>query len=165
MKVGDFAAALGKGLVAGAIGTAVMTLSSTAEARLRKGEPSTVPAEAACKVFGLEPLELGAAATFSRVVHWGYGTSWGTLRGVLAMLGLRAPIAATVHFAAVWGSELVMLPALDVTPPIKQWSRTDLAVDAVHHLVYVCATSVAYTMLNLVHHHGSLRVAARVAQR
>ncbi|MGZ4767710.1 MAG: hypothetical protein ACXVLX_03580 [Ilumatobacteraceae bacterium] len=94
MKVGDFAAALGRGLVAGAIGTAAMTLSSTAEARHRKGELSTVPAEAARKVLGLEPLELGAAAKFSRVVHCGYGTSWGALLGVLAMVGLRAPIAA-----------------------------------------------------------------------
>jgi hypothetical protein len=81
MQVGDFAAALGGGLVAGAIGTAAMTLWSTAEARPRRRELSTVPAETARKVLGLETLELGAAAKFSRVVHWGYGTSWGALRG------------------------------------------------------------------------------------
>ncbi len=88
MRPGDLAAALGKGLFAGAIGTASMTLSSTAEARLRKREPSTVPAEAASRVLGLEPIEPDAAARLSTVVHWGYGTSWGTVRGVLGMFGL-----------------------------------------------------------------------------
>jgi hypothetical protein len=157
MKTGYIATALAKGLVAGAVGTAAMTFSSTAEARLRKREPSTVPAAAARRILGLEPVEAEAARKLSTVVHWGYGTSWGTARGVFAMLGLSAPVAAVAHFAAVWGSELVMLPALDVTPPIKQWSRTDLAIDAAHHLVYVTATSVAYTMLNRARHHGSLR--------
>ena len=105
MKTGDFATAIGKGLIAGAIGTAAMTLSSSVEARLRKREPSTVPAEAARKILGLEPSEPDAAAKLSTVAHWGYGTSWGAVRGVLGMLGLRAPIAAAVHFAAVWGSD------------------------------------------------------------
>lgn len=153
MKTRGFAPAIGKGLIAGAIGTAAMTLSSTIEARLRKRKPSTVPAEAARKILGLEPSEPDAAAKLTRNVHWGYGTSWGAFRSVLDMLGAPAPIAAAVHFSAVWGSELVMLPALDVAPPIKQWSRTDLAIDAAHHLVYVAATSGAYALLNSARGH------------
>ena len=153
IKTADFTRAIGQGLVAGAIGTAAMTLSSTAEARLRKREPSTVPAQAARKILGLEPLEPDAAAKLTRVVHWGYGISWGAIRSVLGTLGLRAPIATAVHFSAIWGSELVMLPALDVTPPIKQWSRTDLAIDATHHFVYVAATSGAYALLNSARRH------------
>jgi hypothetical protein len=165
MKIRDIAVALGKGLVAGAIGTAAMTLSSTAEARLRKREPSTVPAAAARKLLGLEPLEPEAAGKLSTVVHWGYGTSWGTVRGVFAMLGMSGPVAAVAHFTAVWGSELVMLPALDVVPPIRKWSRKDLAIDIVHHLVYVTATNVAYTTLNRAHHHHRPRRAGARARR
>ena len=153
MKTRDLAPAIVKSLIAGAIGTAAMTLSSTAEARLRKREPSTVPAEAVRKILGLEPAAPDAAAKLTTVVHWVYGTSWGAVRSVLGVLGLRAPIAAAAHFSALWGSELVMLPALDVTPPIKQWSRTDLAIDATHHFVYVVATSGAYTLLNSARRH------------
>ncbi len=41
-----------------------------------------------------------------------------------------------------------MLPATGVAPPPWKWGATELAVDAVHHLVYVTATSVAYAALS-----------------
>jgi hypothetical protein len=47
MKLGDVAAAVGKGLFAGAAGTAAMTLSSTIEMRLRRRPASSAPADAA----------------------------------------------------------------------------------------------------------------------
>jgi hypothetical protein len=40
------ASSIGKGLVAGLIGTASMTVSSTVEARLRHRKPSSAPARA-----------------------------------------------------------------------------------------------------------------------
>lgn len=54
MRTGDIAGAVGKGLAAGLIGTAAMTISSTIEARVRQREPSTAPADAAAKVLGIE---------------------------------------------------------------------------------------------------------------
>jgi hypothetical protein len=148
MKPGDVAGALGKGLVAGMVGTAAMTVSSTIEAKLRKREGSTAPADAAGKVLGIQPRNPEGKARFSNVVHWAYGTSWGGFRGVLAGLGLRGPMGAVAHYGAVWGSELVMLPALEVAPPLKEWGRTALAIDAWHHLVYATATSIAYAALD-----------------
>ncbi len=147
MKAGDVAGALGKGVVAGAVGTAAMTASSTIEAKLRKREGSTAPADAAAKVRGVEPADDAAKARFSNLVHWAYGTSWGACRGVLGGLGLVGPAGATAHFGAVWGSGLVMLPALEVAPPVSEWSSTDIAIDAWHHLVYAVATSLTYSAL------------------
>ena len=90
----------------------------------------------------------GRRNTFSNVVHWGYGTSWGAVRGVMRALGM-SPVAATgAHFSAVWGSEQVMLPALEVAPPVTMWGKEEIAIDGFHHLVYVTATGISYELLN-----------------
>ena len=46
MGLGDTAAAVGKGLFAGAAGTVAMTISSTLEAKLRDRGSSSAPADA-----------------------------------------------------------------------------------------------------------------------
>ena len=141
------ASAVGKGLAAGLVGTAAMTVSSTLEAKLRERESSTAPAQAASKVLGVEPTGEKEKARFSNAVHWGYGTGWGAVRGLLSSLGLPPAVATTAHFGAVWGSELVMLPALEVAPPAKEQEPVELAIDAWHHAVYVAATAAAFAAL------------------
>jgi hypothetical protein len=147
-KLGDVAAAVGKGLFAGAAGTVAMTVSSTIEMKLRGRPPSSAPARAAAKLLGVKPVDKRAEARFSNIVHWGYGTAWGGVRGLLAAAGLSGPAATAAHLAAVWGTEQVMLPALDVAPPLTEWGTKEVAIDAFHHLVYVGATGVAYSLLD-----------------
>jgi len=154
MRTGDIAGAVGKGLAAGMIGTAAMTISSTIEARVRQREPSTAPADAAAKVLGIEPTDDAAKARFSNLVHWSYGTGWGSVRGLLGVVGLPAPVAGIGHFATIWGSGLVMLPSIGVAPPVGEWGTTELAVDAWHHAVYATATTVAYRFLD---RHSTVR--------
>jgi hypothetical protein len=79
MIIGNLASAAGRGLLAGAIGTAAMTVSSTLEMKLRGRPSSSAPADAASKVLGVEPIDEAAEARFSTLVHWGYGTAWGAL--------------------------------------------------------------------------------------
>jgi hypothetical protein len=148
VTLGNVAAAVGRGLFAGVVGTAAMTLSSTLEMKLRGREASSAPADAAAKVLGVEPKGEAAKARFATMVHWAYGTGWGAVRGVVAALGLGGPVAGVAHLGMVWGSELVMLPALEVAPPLKEWGVKELAIDAFHHSVYVIATSVAFTVLS-----------------
>jgi hypothetical protein len=148
MKVGDIAAAFGKGIFAGAAGTAAMTVSSTIEMKLRGRPASSAPAQAAAKVLGVEPVDEESEARFSNLVHWGYGTAWGGARGLLAATGLSGPAATTAYFAVVWGSEQVMLPTLGVTPPLTEWGAKEVAIDALHHLVYAGATGIAYSLLD-----------------
>ena len=143
MKLGEIAASVGKGLFAGVAGTAAMTVSSTLEMKIRDRQASDAPAEAAGKVLGDSEQ-----ARFSNLVHWGYGTLWGTVRGLIDAAGLEGKEAAAAHFLAVWGSEQVMLPALGVAPPFWQWGAKEVAIDAFHHLVYAGATGVAYAALD-----------------
>ncbi len=148
MKLGDVAADVGKGLFAGLFGTVAMTVSSTAEMKIRGRPASNAPAVAAGKVLGVEPKDEEGEARFSTLVHWGYGTGWGAVRGLVGTAGLEGPAAAAAHFGAVWGAEQVMLPALNVAPPFWTWGAKEVGIDAFHHLVYATATSVAYSVLD-----------------
>lgn len=148
LQLGGLAASVGKGLAAGLVGTAAMTLSSTLEAKIRKREPSTTPARAASKVLGVAPIDQQGEKRFNNLVHWGYGTGWGGARGVIGAAGLGGVPAALAHLGAVWGAEQVVLPATDVSPPATQWGAKEVAVDLGHHLVYVAATSLAYVWLD-----------------
>jgi hypothetical protein len=148
MRAGDVAGAIGKGLAAGLVGTAAMTVSSTVEMKLRGRKPSTVPADAAAKVLGVAPVGEDEKNRFSNIVHWMYGTSEGATRGLLGALGLRGPLATATHLAAVWGSELVALPALGVAPPVTEWGTEEVAIDLWHHVVYATVTSLTYEWLD-----------------
>lgn len=127
IRLADVAADVGKGLFASAIGTAAMTASSTLEMKIRGRRGSTAPADAAAKILGFEPKGEAEQARFSNLVHWGYGTGWGAVRGVIgAAAGLRGPGATAAHFGALRGLEQVMLPVLDVASPFGQWGAKEV---------------------------------------
>ena len=147
--VGNVASAIGKGLAAGLAGTAAMTLSSTLEARLRGRAPSSAPARATAKILGIKEFEdAHAAARFNDLSHWGYGTTWGALRGLLAAVGLSPRRATAAHGAAIYGAAQVTLPALEIAPPSVFWSKEEIAIDAFHHLVYAVGTGLAYELIS-----------------
>jgi len=146
---GKLASSIGKGLVAGLIGTASMTVSSTVEARLRHRKPSSAPARATAKILGISSFaDEIAQARFNDLAHWGYGTGWGVVRGLLDATGLPPRAATATHAAAVWGSAQVALPALDIAPPAIFWAPQEIAIDAFHHTVYAIATGIAYELLS-----------------
>src|SRR5271167_2987797 len=147
--MGTLANNVGKGLLAGFAGTAAMTVSSTLEAKLRGREPSSAPARATTKVLGIASFEDDVAeARFNDLSHWGYGTGWGIVRGLLAATGMSARAATAAHGAAIWGSAQVMLPALEVAPPVVFWAPEEIAIDLFHHTVYAIATGLAYELLD-----------------
>ena len=148
MGLGDTAAAVGKGLFAGAAGTVAMTGSSTLEAKLRDRGSSSASADAAGKVLGVQPRDEDGQARFSNIVHWSYGTSWGAVRGLLHAGGIDGARATGVHFAAVWGASQAMLPSLDVAPPPWRSPPKEIAIDAFHHAVYAIATGLAFAALD-----------------
>jgi len=143
------ASSIGKGLLAGFVGTAAMTVSSTLEARIRHRAASSAPARATAKVLGIKEFEDDiAAARFSDLSHWGYGTGWGVVRGLLGATGMSPKAATAAHGAAVWGSAQVVLPALEVAPPFIFWGKKELAIDVFHHTVYAAATGLAYKLID-----------------
>ena len=147
-RIGIVASGIGKGLVAGFAGTAAMTVSSTLEARLRGRAPSTAPARATAKVLGIREFDSELAkARWSDLSHWGYGTGWGVLRGLLGATGMSQRQATLAHGAAIYGAAQVTLPALEIAPPAIYWGAREVAIDAFHHTVYAAATGLAYTAI------------------
>ena len=148
MRVGDIASAIGKGLVAGAVGTVAITASEMIGNKVRGEEPSDTPAEATQKVLDVEPRNEQAKKRLTNVAHFGYGTAWGVPRGLLGLVGLSAIPATLVHFAAVQAVAMTMLPALDVAPPPTEWDRKELGLEAFHHLLYAAAATLAFAFLD-----------------
>jgi hypothetical protein len=144
----DMAATAGVGALAGLVGTAAMTVSSSVEAKLRNRDPSAAPAEAASALLGVEPKSDRAKTRFNNVVHWAYGTGWGAVRGLLDAIGLRGAPAAALHLGAVWGGEQMVLPATGASSPAWKWGAKEIGVDLLHHGVYVAVTSAVYELLD-----------------
>ena len=147
MSLGDLAANFGKGLFAGLAGTVAMTVSSTLEMKISGRPASETPAQAAEEVLNVQPNDEESEALFSNLVHWGYGTGWGSVRGLLDSAGLSGPAATLAHLALVWGSEQVILPALGVSAPVFKYGGKATATDLLHHIVYASATGLAYSYL------------------
>jgi hypothetical protein len=147
-RVDNLATAIGRGLVAGVAGTAAMTISSTLEARLRGRAPSSAPARATAKVLGIREFDSPLAeARWNDLSHWGYGTGWGVLRGLLGATTMSPRQATLAHGAAIYGAAQVTLPALDVAPPSIFWGAKEIAIDAFHHAVYAAAAGAAYAAI------------------
>ena len=148
-RIGMVPANIGKGLVAGLLGTAAMTVSSSVEARLRGRAASSAPARATAKVLGIKEFDGPLAqARFNDISHWGYGTGWGVVRGLLAVAGLRPRAATAAHGAAIYGAAQVTLPALEIAPPVVFWAKEEIAIDVFHHAVYAAATGLAYSLID-----------------
>ena len=140
---------IGKGLIAGFAGTAAMTVSSTLEGRWRGRAASSAPARATAQVLGIKEFDGDVAqARFNDLSHWGYGTGWGVVRGLLAAAGLSPRAATAAHGAAIYGAAQVTLPVLEIAPPVVFWPKEEIAIDAFHHAVYAAATGLAYRLID-----------------
>ena len=169
---------VGRGLIAGFAGTVAITISQMIEMKINNRSMSDAPAKVGGKAIGAEPkgkakLEKEKAGSesekapatvkeevegnkekFTQLMHFGYGTSWGLFRGGLDLAGIKGPVASLFHFAAIWGTAQVMLPANDAAKPITEWSAKQIAIDVMHHSVYACATGFVYdAMLKAEYEH------------
>lgn len=147
MKVGEVACHLGIGLVAGLVGTAAITITQLIEMRIRGRNASNTPAKAVEKTFGIQPVDEAAETRLSTLTHWGYGTSWGTFRSLLGIAGLHGPLATSLHAIAIQGTAMVMLPSLQVAPPVREWGAKAIGIDMLHHLAYGAAAGLTYDWL------------------
>lgn len=145
-------AAVARGIVAGAVGTAVMTGYQVAVAKLRDSESSSAPAEVGRRiiegVFQREVAEDRMDA-LNNAMHVLYGTSWGPLYGVAqSRLNLPALHHGALFGTLVWTGSLVELPAMKIAPPVWKTPPLEIALDLSYHLVYGLAVAGAYAALS-----------------
>lgn len=136
--------AIGAGILAGLAGTAAITLSQLIEKRLTNRASSKVPIKAVSKVLDLKPTQGSNKEKVAQEIHWTYGTIWGVPRGLITLTGLKGLSATAIHFAAITGTALTVLPKLELAPPVTEEDPKTLAIDALHHAVYALAAGLAY---------------------
>jgi len=140
--------AIGTGLIAGLAGTIAITISQMIEMKITGRKGSNTPANAVREVLDIKPITEGKAKKVSNEVHWIYGTDLGVVRGALSLAGLKGWMATAVHFASIWGAEMVMLPALKVAPPVTKENPKSIAIDGLHHLVYPVTAGIVFDTIN-----------------
>ncbi len=146
--ISRIAGAVGRGLAAGLVGTVAITASQMIEMKITGREPSMAPADAVCKVLGVQPDGEAEKARLAQMMHWDYGTNWGVFRGLLGAFGIKGPLATLLHFLAVSAAAAIMLPALELAPPIREQEPKQIGIESVHHFVYALAAGAFYDMLD-----------------
>lgn len=140
----ELGTAIGIGVMAGIVGTAAISISQAIEMKITEREASSAPADAAGKVLDIKPADEEKKAKVGQEVHWAYGTSWGIARGLISMMGLTGWKATLLHFGAIWTTEMVMLPSMDLAPPVTEEEPKTIAIDGLHHAVYAVAAGLAF---------------------
>ena len=161
-------AAISRGLVAGAVGTAAFDAllfwryrNGGGETAFRDWEFSSgvsswdeAPAPALVGkrlVEGLFAIQLpdSQARLVNNVTHWAFGVANGAQYGIVAGSLPKPRIRYGLPFgAAVWGSGYVVLPAAKLYEPIWKYDVKTLANDLSAHLVYGLATATAMRLLS-----------------
>jgi hypothetical protein len=145
---GALGSAIGKGLLAGIAATAVMTLSQMIEMKITKRQASDAPVKVAEDTAGVKPATPQDKTRLSQELHWSYGTAWGVARGLIGLTGLKGLPATLLHFGAIWGTALIMLPKHDAAKPINEQEPKDIAIDVLHHSVYAITAGLVYDALD-----------------
>ena len=140
--------AIARGLIAGTVGTVIMTLSERLEMSMSGRQASTVPGQVGASVLpGASPGAPGQVRKLNGPTHWAHGIGMGLVRSAVARAGLRGPSAAAAHFALLWGGDAALYRALGLADVPWRWERRELATDLLHKGVYAAATGAAYSAL------------------
>jgi hypothetical protein len=164
-------AALARGALAGAVGTA--TMDAVWYVRYRRGggrasplawefgldvekwEDAPAPAQLGRRLFEAftrRSLPVEKAALVNDVMHWSYGAAsgsgFGAVAGSLRTRSRLAVIALGLPFgAAVWGWSYVVMPVAGLYKPIWEYDIPVLARDLTAHLAFGVGTAGSFALL------------------
>ncbi len=135
---------LGRGVVAGLAGTAVMTtFQKFVEMPITGREESFAPARFAAKILPIEPKNEQDRQRLNWVTHFALGAMWGAAFGIADRAGLHGQKAVAAVFAAVYTGDVVLNTALGLYEP-SSWSKGELVVDVIDKLVQAEATGAIF---------------------
>ena len=137
-----------RSVLAGAAGTAAMSLAYGSERRVRQGkeqldyDDSLVPGKIVLSVLRLPDVSDREDADVGLALRWGYGSAFGLGHGTLRRF-LPEPWAALVFGATLMSVTLSLFPLLGKTPPPWRWPPDVLATSFGTHAAYVLAVAAA----------------------
>jgi hypothetical protein len=161
--------ALARGLAAGAVGTAAMTLHQELVSRWQspgpdeeegsggdeQGDPwenAPVPALVAKRLLeGVFGCEVGPQRIrlLTNVMHWGYGIANGGAYGLIRGTVRKPPLLLGPLFGlGVWASSYVQLVPMGLYEPPWTYPPKTLANDVGYHLSYGSGTAAGYALVD-----------------
>jgi len=142
-----------RSVLAGAAGTAAMTLAYGAERRLRTrvGGPldyddSLVPGEIVANVLHLPSVTAREEEELGLLLRWGYGSAFGLFFGTLRRF-TSVPKACLVFGGVLMSATLSLFPILGRTPPPWKWPASVIATAFGTHAAYVAGVALADTAM------------------
>lgn len=137
-----------RSVVAGAAGTATMTVAYELERRLRPAfrgpldyDDSLVPGRIVASVMHLPQVTDREDEELGLLLRWSYGSMFGLWHGVLRRR-IGEPGASVLFGATLMSATLALFPLLGRTPPPWRWPASMLATSFGTHVAYVSAVAL-----------------------
>ena len=162
----------GKGLVAGAVGVAVMTLGEKVEQAFTHRPNSFVPAHTLERLLRLPSKPDGQRRGFNLAMHWVRASPWGRCAARWLKVGCGGPWAPAMFTVVRLTADQTQENITGVGAPPWTWPRNELLIDLLHKGVYGFTTGVVADRLALpepvwvqarrdrsdpLHHRGGVR--------
>lgn len=137
------------GVVAGLIGTVVLTLFERLDIMVTGREPSTVPGQVGTKLLRRDPqTHQHSVEQLNGPVHWLHGIGLGAIRGLLELTGIGSLAASIAFYALVWTGDVLLYKLLGIAEWPWRWRASELIRDLLGKGVYAAATSIAFVLLD-----------------
>lgn len=135
-----------RSIVAGAAGTAALSLSYVVERRVRRTrqadyDDSLVPGGIVCSILHLHQVTDQLEYEAGMALRWTYGSAFGVLHGWLRRR-VDEPLASLGFGGVLLTMTFTMFPALGHTPPPWRWPRGYVASELLTHAAYVGAVAL-----------------------
>jgi hypothetical protein len=132
-------------LVSGLAGTLALTVVERLERRVLGREPLYAATRIASRLARRWGRPIGPTATraLGGLMRWSYGPALALARKRLVRSRRRGIVPALSFGAGIYAFELVALPALGATPPIRRWPPREVLMLAAHTMTYALAAEVA----------------------
>jgi hypothetical protein len=133
-------AAAYKGLVAGAVGVAAMTLAEKVEQSLTGRPDSYVPAHTLERLLRQPHKPDRERIGMNWMMHWGQGILLGAVRGWMAEAGIRGPVGSFVHLNLRLLNDQTLENATGVGALPWTWPVDEQVIDLLGKGVYAFVT-------------------------
>ncbi len=158
--------AIGRGLVAAAVGTAAMDVVSFVQFRrsggrqnfggwesgagLKTWADASASGQIGKRLYeGLLQRNLpdDRARLTNNTVHWATGLAWGAGFGIVVGTNRRSPLWGALLGSTAWLTSYAVLPVTGLYKSITEYDLATLAKDLGTHLVYGLTTSATFAAL------------------
>jgi hypothetical protein len=136
-----------RSVVAGAAGTAALTLAYATERRLRPRvqgpldyDDSLVPGQIVAAIMHLPHVTAREEHELGMALRWSYGSVFGLWHGLLVRRA-GEPLASVAFGATLMSATLTLFPLLGRTPPPWRWRKSVVVTAFGTHAAYVAAVA------------------------